>query len=496
MSALQGFVAQFDHDDTARHDENMESGKTQILVHKLKDCCKGNFQNPLWVLRVAVLCSGIESSLQCSDTVLKDRADWVVDELLHSLAHVLGIFGAIREESLLREKVLRSSVGILSRIEPYVPAAVSIESLGEALVGLLANSTIPFDVHSDSVLLITRLLRYDCNFIDEGTNAERVASRVSDLVAYERGQEAPILNAVLSLAQIESVRKHFIRRRKMIRALDEPLHHADHAIRQTTLGIFSSMLKEIGTPGIGVASNVEIIAVSLLRQMLRESQVVLQVGMAQLLAHVLDHETLSTRRTQDVLKALFVVAAQSSSTLARREAAFGYMRGVAKAGGSPEHWDNVVDFVGSEHPTVRERALSLLSVWTLWNLECIDHLLETDMLQDFAMIMMHGSVTDTALVLQIASHAAAANAEILCEDEVFLDALVALVKNGPAHSAHVFHGGLGLLSQLLADNDNLPCFAKHEDLMIRLVTLANRATDKDLKDQIISCIIRLSEASS
>jgi hypothetical protein len=180
------------------------------------------------------------------------------------------------------------------------------------------------------------------------------------------------------------------------------------------------------------------------------------------------------------------------------ESAVGFCDGIQKqTDPNQETLWTIVDFTTFPYAKVCATALTTIATITS-HLERVRHLLnDTDLLENFALIVQHGSEKDCDAALNIARQLARNSMyhSELCSQLDFLGVVVELVtkENILNRSSHFY--GVETDFALLLNEANTKAFLPFRNLLPWLVTFVNTTTaDEDFKQQVISVIVRLSMA--
>jgi hypothetical protein len=164
---------------------------------------------------------------------------------------------------------------------------------------------------------------------------------------------------------------------------------------------------------------------------------------------------------------------------------------------SAENLWTVADFATFPFAQIRCKALQTIES-TLTKLGSASVLLEeTEMIENFALIIAHGSDADCHTALKIVrqlSHSSRHHAK-LCNSSFFLATLVTFVAKDEVLDRNSHFCGVEIVLALLSNDDNTELFLPHRHLLPWLVTFLNKTTaDESFKETVVGVIIRLSTA--
>jgi hypothetical protein len=315
----------------------------------------------------------------------------------------------------------------------------------------------------------------------------------------ESGEKKSIV-ALFKLAAVSPVfRTKMVKRRCTVLAVVKHLEDPREDIREYALDFCRDALHHrecVESLSHGFGDNFEIVRSGLIECARNETLAKFKATAVSLLRKILDIQAFeSSEEVMETLKCLAYGGEHDDVTI---DSAVGFCDGINKqTNPNMETLWTVVDFTTFPYAKVRATALTTIAKITSSS-ECVRVLLnDTDLLENFALIVQHGSDIDCDAALNIARQLARNSMyhSELCSQSDFLGAVVELVtkENILNRSSHFY--SVETVLALLSNEANTKAFLPFRNMLPWLVTFVNTTTaDEDFKQQVVSVIVRLSMA--
>lgn len=518
---LLGQVAQhFDQGEEKDHDEGIIGGAGEGLLTALhnalllRDGSKRKYYRTSLshnrALQCTVLVTAVEMMLRCSAEPLADNLDLFRRELAISIPKLLNLFinweGG--ETEVIRLLTISNSIKIIRRIGPLCQE--STDTFVGALLNVLRGYVATPEIHVQAASAIAHLFDQQ----DRTARRKRVIELIQDdssgiistlsTAALASNDEADeILTGLFNFAVNSHIfRTKIAKRRCTILAIGKHLTSDEVENRKLALNICKCLLNDhmqTTAEPARIDANHELLITKVMQSATAEKEPMLQLYAISLLADAVKNVNLLpafVQRITDTLKDLVDsdgiddVVIEASSSYCKAAAAM-------KPEEIPEEvLVNTADF--TTLPFARTRTHALSAIESFISDENLARLLlsRTEMLDNFALIVSYGSPADavdaTNIICLLARNTAHQTA--LCQNKSFLNALIRLVTQEEIIDRASYAGGIESVLSLLSNGENVRSFLPFPDLLPVLVSLANTVSDEEMKQRLVSAVVRLSSA--
>jgi hypothetical protein len=510
----------FIHDDEGAHNQEVEQGVAEGLIRTLHKTlilhqvsgknyyrnCLSNMQG----LHIAVLSSSLAMVLRCSKELLAAHVHKFQSDLINSLQHITEIFVPWAGNDTIQEVALSSTARTIRFIIPHVPYAAA-EPLVDILMSILhghLSSDIRIDAASALVSFfenprvktspqVLRKMQDNASLLISTLSTASLANAEDS-----NTQQDPMIGLYQLAAVLSVVRVKMVKRRCTILAICKHLTHPDKKIRKEALYFCKDALSrgseclEGLTTGLG--DNVEILTEGLIDSAATEVNAELLLNIIMLLERIVSMDQFPAQPALEALRSLAYNNKEGVDDSVMMEAACAYCRGTQHVEFSILKMATIVDLTTSGFAQVRSEALTRIEAVESEDSEAALQLLEeTDMLENLALIIRHGSNQDCAASLDISRQLARSSYyhRALCSHSGFLGAVVELVAKEQVHNRIAHFYGVETILALLSKEGNTKSFLAYPQLLPWLVTFVNRTTaDEDFKQEVVVAIVRISTA--
>lgn len=460
---------------------------------------------------IASLSTSLTMVLHCSITVLANRVKEFHADLVPALTRMAVKFGSNdSEEPILLQVILANVSRIIHLIGPHLQeyAEDFVDALLLILTGGTRKSAVKASVCDtlfDLVKLHGLLLRNEIISKLEGhaTFLLHLLSTESDHSNghHSNGQGGVNLTTRLyDLAEVSgTIRMEMMKQRCAVVAIVRHFLHPNLDIR---LKAYSFCQEFVTHPEVssscfsnGMYENLVVLEDALIKYAFEEKDPDAQRQVASLIHNLITLQTFPSYPLMGMARSLAYSGQNDDVVMACGEA---YCEGVQKEPfPSVENLSTVADFATFPFARMRCRALQTLES-TLTKPESLGVLLEeTEMIENFAMIVAHGSDVDCDAALKIVrelSRSSKHNAT-LCNNSFFLTTLVNFVSQDEVLNRKSHLLGVEIILALLSKDDNTTLFLPQRHLLPWLVTFLNKTTaEESFKQTVVEVIIRLSTA--
>ena len=452
-------------------------------------------------LHVAILSSSLSMALRCSRDILSTQVSGFQDDLILALSKISDLFATWNGDITIQQVVLDATIKIVDSVRPHMRKRVG--HLVDFLIQILKGN-VSADIRLEAACTVVRFLRESDSTdttriclakVEE--NASSLISTLSTVSLAAASNETQSSEYLYQLAETSRVLiSKMARRRGTILVVVKDLLHEEEDIRELALHFCASLLKcpeSVQSLTTGLEGNADILIDALTNSAQDEPEGSLRLMAIALLRKVVSIENL---RSESAMHALQSISERGETDDEVILAATAYCRGTRNCPYSLEMLETTVNFTTSPYEPVRAEALATLEAIT-FDPACVSLLVEeTDMLENFSLIVQHGSQEDCTNALNIARQVARSSSyhEALCSHSNFLGAVIEWVaKDKPvANEAHNY--GVEFLLSLLSNATNTDAFLSFPQLLPWLVTFVATTGDEDFKQEVITAIVRLSEA--
>lgn len=511
---LTNVADRFDEQDKDGLDRDVRDGQADLLVQGINQrlllrphCSRSRkyYRKTLedsQGLQVSVLCRALDMVLRCSDQALEECVPSLQDDLSLSLPALLDIFASWKGDSIVRLVTLASTMRIIRRFGPLVPQAAT--SLVRALLSLL-DANFPSDIRVDAACAAVNFLE-----TKDGRGGDSVVKMIEKdastiisilstaALAADDDSLGDILHSLSCMVTCPSLRTKLAKRRCAVLMVIKHLAHAYPEIRSKSLDLCHSFLGHHSTaaPARAVLEcNMGLLLDALVTTASVESDQRLQLSQIRILNCLIIRDDITKEQKWKVMAALQTIALGDGADGPTMKAALSYLHSVNPMGFTEEALVATVTFATSDYAKVRNKALGLLKDISFWHPQVAQVLLETtDVLESFSLIISYGSDSDCADAIQVSKQLVSdgVNHQMFCIDTGYLTALVRLVTTEPIVNRPAYIGGVNTIITLMSSDDNLHYFLSFPEVLPWLVTFANRTCDDEIKQVVVSTIIRFS----
>jgi hypothetical protein len=509
---LTNISSRFDRHDEAGLDREMRQGTAATLARSLhqrlllrqlrgRNYYRSFLDHPRG-LQVSALCRALDMVLECSNQALAECMPMLKDDLVPSLPRVLNMYAHWNGDSIIRLITIASTLRIIRKVGPFVPEAAV--SLVDALL-LMLDGNFPSDIRVDATCAaVTFLGKSDRN--DELVKLmERKASEIISILstaalAASNESLVEILNGLSSLAAYPTLSTKMARRRCAVFMAVKNLSHEQREVRGKSLDLCHAFLghRASAVPARTVhESNIDLIVGGLMKAVSVETDPRLQLSQIRIMGSLTIRDDILAEKKWNVMTLLRTIANSEGCDGPTMEAQLCYLHSAATMGFTEKVVATVSDFTTSEYAKVRNKALGLVKDISFWHPHAARLLFDsTDLLENFSLIISHGSDEDCADAIQASRQFVSdeANHQFFCIDTGFVASLVRLVTTEPVVNRPAFINGVDTIITLMSSDESLQYFLPFIELLPWLVTFANRTSDEEIKEIVVSTILRFSTA--
>lgn len=509
----------FIHDNEEAHNQEVEQGVAEglisalhkiLILHQVRGKnyyrnCLSNMQG----LHIAVLSSSLAMVLRCSKELRASHVHKFQSDLITSLQQITEIFVSWVGDETIQQVALSSAARTIRFIIPHVPYTAA-EQLIDMLMTILhghLSSDIRIDAASalvsffENPLVKTMSPQVLRKMEDNASLLISTLSTASLANDQDSTQQDPMIGLYQLAAVSSIVRAKMVKRRCTILAICKHLtHHPDEKIREHALYFCKDALNrseclEGLTSGLG--DNVEILTEGLIDSATREVNPELLLIVIMLLEKIVSMDQFPAQPALEALRSLAYKTGDVEDSVLM-EAACAYCRGSQNVEFSIRKMATIVDFCTSDFAEVRSEALTRIEAVESEDSEAALQVLEeTEMLENMALIIRHGSNQDCVAALDITRQLARSSYyhRALCSHSCFLGAVVELVAKEQVHNRIAHFYGMETLLALLSNEGNTISFLAYPQLVPWLVNFVNTTTaDEDFKQEVVAAIVRISTA--
>lgn len=499
------------------HDTEVECGVTSGLVTLLRralflyentknDDDRAREFRSSGVLHIASLSTSIAMVLHCSSSILACRVEEFHMELVPTLKKMAELFGSNDEEdNILLQVILANTTRTIHLISPYLQDHTE-EFVDSLLLILRGKSTSPpvkaGICHALCDLAKSDgLVRRDEIVAKLEDHAGPLISLLSTSICLSSGNGRDDLTLRLyDLAELSgTIRAKMMKRRCTTLAFVKHFHHPSLEIRLKAYSFCQEFFNHVEVASSclsnGIYQNLEVVEAGLIEFAIEETDPGAQLMVASLVHKLVTLQAFPSYELMDIVRNLAYSGQTDEVVL---ECGTAYCEGMQKEPfPSAENLSTVVDLTTFPFAKIRSKALQTLER-VLTKSECVGDLLDgTEMLENFGLIVTHGSDVDCDAALDIVRQLSRSsrNHARLCKNSDFLATIVNFVAKREVinRKSHIY--GVEIVLALLSNDENTITFLPHRHLLPWLVTFLNKTTaDDTFKEQVVAAIIRLSTA--
>ena len=463
-------------------------------------------------LQCFILVCAIEMLLRCSPDVLADSMEPMRQDLVPTLPRLLQLFVSWDGDETLRSFAISNTVKVLRRIGPFCSHHHT-----DFVLGLLCvlKGHVAHEIQVDTANTISFILNQQERSMGRKKLIETIQSDSSLIISTlstaamkaltETAEE--ILSGLFNFAvNSHAMRVKMAKRRCTILAIGKHLTSSNVENRKLALNICKCLLNEpdsIENTAVGTYNNTDnfmLLLEKVIQSATDEPESMLKLYAISLLGDAVANSSLPIHLVDSIMSVLEQIANSDGQDGPVTEASITYMK--AASAMSPREISNknlatIADFTTLPYARSRAMAITTLEMMTADDDVAEVLLRETEMLENFSLIISYGSDEDCADAMNVLRLLAGIKRHhpALCQNSSFLSALVELVTKEEVINQSAYVNGIETVLTLLSNNDNVSSFLPFIDLLPTLVSLANTTTDDEaLKEKLVSAIVRLSAA--
>lgn len=489
-------------------DDAVKDGSCLVLIRRLRSiilsCSSRNHEDKhgeTVVLQIASVCSTLVRIMECSDEVLRSKIDDFEGDLVFALSGTVRFVVHRLHDSTSRSVALGSSVQIMRRVAPF--CLKHLFHFGQSLTQVLGHS-IPSDVRVDAACAITQLLDLDGANMSVQCKIEQESSTIISILstaALTRNQHraTETLKSLCLLAKDSALRCKLRRRRCVVIAVAKQLKQRSEECRHIALEIVSYILKDrdADTERTTV-SNLTILAEELVATLRESSCHQMQVKLIRTLPLVFNAPCIDKVQKRAAVETLNIMLQDEEvPPNVKVEACAAFLIGVNNTNAYAELMNELSLLVVSPLAAIRNKVLLELHDAFFWHAKLLsEHTHLPDLLDSLCILLTSGSPDDCTLSMQLYRQIMEEEAgkKCMCQHNLFLHRLVALVVASPVKNRPAYINAVEIILELLASDERLPFFLPMTDVLPWMVSLANVTSDDPLKHRLVGTILRFAKA--
>ena len=513
---------QFDHEERIIHDEYLMGGAAEGLLMSLHNALllregstRKYYRTALshsQALQCTVLVTAIEMMFRCSSEVLAENVHLLRKDLIPSLPRLLNLFIAWEGDEAIRLMTISNAIKIIRRVGPLCQEATDdcVEGLLSVLRAYMGSANANIHIEAANAIAhlfdrqdrmaqrkrVIQLIQNDSSLIISTLSTAALAT------TNEAAEE--ILTGLFNFAvNSHSFRTKMAKRRCTILAIGK--HMTDDHIenRKVALNICKCLLNDHLQSTCEPARldhNTGLLLKKLMESALNEQEVMLQLYAVSLLGDAVQNGNLLPDLVDPIMTTLRDLVDSDGPDDVVMEAAITYTKASTSLPAdytSKDILTNVADFTTLPFARARRDALAAIDFFVADDNLASILLNETELIDNFSLIVSYGSDEDCADAMSVVRHCAGNvhHHRVVCQSSSLLQAIVQLVTKEEVTNENAYISGVEAILALLSNNDNVRYFLPYPDLLPFLVSLANTtASDEELKQKLVSAIVRLSSA--
>jgi hypothetical protein len=444
---------------------------------------------------IASLSTSLTMVLHCSSSILSNCVKEFHTDLAPTLTKMAEHFSSNdQQDAVLLQVILANTSRTIHLISPHLQEHTEefIDTLLLMLRGGSASSPVKVDICDTLCNLVKSAgpLRRDEIISKVELHATPLISLLSTNSCHSYSNRRDKLALGLhDLAELsETIQTKMMKRRCTVLAIVRHFHHPSLEIRRKAYAFCQELVNhaEMSSNRFsnGMYVHLEIVEAGLIEYAVEEKDPDAQLQLATLLHNLITVQAFPSNELMDIVRNL-AYSGQSDEGMQKEPFPFA------------DSLSTLVDLTTFPFAQVRSKALQTLE-FTLNKTDSACILLdETEMIENFALIVTHGSAVDCDAALNIVRQLSRSSwyHAGLCKNTDFLATIVKFVANDEVvnRKSHLF--GVEILLALLSNEDNIEKFLPHRHLLPWLVTFLNKTTaDESFKEQVVEAVIRLSTA--
>ena len=521
---MANVARQFDHhEERIIHDEclmgNAAEGLLTSLHHALmlregSSKLRTYYRTALshsHALQCTVLVTAIEMMLRCSPETLAEHVHLIRKELTPALPRLVNLFLAWEGDENIRLLSITNAVVLVRRVGPLCQEAT--EQFVEALLQVLRAFMGSAEIHVQAANAIAHIFDRQDRTIQRKLIIQQIQSDSSLLIstlstaalaAANRQEAEEVLMALFHFAvNSRSFRTKMAKRRCTVLAIGKHLRDEYLENRKVALNICKCLLNDhlesASEPAI-LDQNTSLLVTQVTESATNERDPLLQVYAVSLLGDAVQHGNLLPESVDLIMGTLRDIVDSDGQDEVVLEAALTYIKVAVSL--QPEDTSNIIltdvaDFTTLPFARARQHAIAAIDYYMSDDTLAIFLLHETELIENFSLIISYGSDEDCADTMDVVRQCAGneRHHQIICQSNNLLQAIVQLVTKEEITNQHAHTIGVEAILALMSNVDNVKYFLPYTDLLPCLVSMANETTeDEEIKQRLVSSIVRLSSA--
>ena len=448
-------------------------------------------------LLVAILISSLSTVLKCSGGVLANQVKNFEDDIIVSSEKIVELYSSWGKGDITIQQVLLSStIKAIRCIAPHVKDSQH-KRLLDIVLNIMNIHEISPDIRADASTMACKLDIQQKNKylpILEKNASTLISTLTTASIPFEEDNNHILVAYLLDLAAKSEVFQSKMTKRRctVLATLNCLSQSSDSKTKTRALEFCAAIVSNLESEQCH--SNLDILSKHLISFTRKESSDRLQLAGTFLLQQILSLEVPTPEGLIDVLRCL---AYSSESDEVIKSSASAFCEGFRKEVEPQfEELCTLVDFTTFPYASVRTEALAAIA-WATTKSDSVTKLLnDTDIVDNFTLIIRHGSKEDCTTALDIMRKLARSSLyhTELCCHVGFLREVVEFVTQEEVtnRSAHFY--AVEMVLALLSNEENIQAFLPFRTLLPWLVSFVNATTaDDDLKKPVVSVIVRLSQ---
>ena len=448
-------------------------------------------------LPLCVLSAGLEIATGSPVHLLRLEIQDCYEDIVYCVPKLVETVLSWKGDDAIRESAITSAILVLSRVAVFVPNFVA--TFGVSLLhGFREN--VPASIQLDVACTLIGLLRSTNDPEQRLIMLQQIDAHHGIIIpvlstAVTSGEQNQVFNALdafVLLSQSPAIRRKLSRRRGVVLALAKQLENTDSRIQRTTVSLCKMYFDAKHRDHSNLLEKNSVIVTRALCQLIENAadtavlMEALNVAMVAIRASTLDSSS-----KDSVASSMLHIARCSKSDVVATEATLAYIQSASKAESRPCVLKNALEFLGSSDQKIRHEVLLLLKDISYWNPRTL-MLDSLGFLDKLAVVLLTSSGEDCAEAMQICRQLSSEDGipPLLCMNKSLVSVIVNLVTTEPIANRSAYINGVHIVIALMSDDSNLASFLQFNRLLPWLVDLANRTSDEDMKQQLVSVIIR------
>ncbi|KAL7569889.1 hypothetical protein ACA910_008556 [Epithemia clementina (nom. ined.)] len=453
-------------------------------------------------LQLCILSAGLEVATRLFPHILNEDLDECDQDMVSCIPQLLErTLSWTAGDDTLSVLAIKSTISVLSRMAQFFPSSIATFGIS-LLYGLRVN--VPVDVQLHVACALVGLLHVRNDAEQRLIVLKQIDANHSVIIpilstALTSGPQKHVrsaLDAMLMLSHSPAIRLKLARRRGVVLAVTKHLGSSDLGCQRDALSLCRIFFETNDRDQSNLIEKNSILAARAFCQLLDQAEdTTILLDALQVAMSVTSSRIMPARSKEQVMRSISHLSKCTKSEEVAVQAALSYIRSASRAETRMEVLQNVIDFLICPHETIRHETLLLVKDISYWNPRSL--LLDSlDSLDKLAEIISNGTSHDCSEAMQVCRQLASEDgtAPILCMNKSFISAIVDLVTREPIENRSAYINGVHIMIALMSDDSNMKTFLPFKRLLPWLIELANRTSDDDMKQQLVSVIIRFTVA--